>query len=313
MPHKKIAAVTGATGFVGGHLITALAKAGYHVRALTRRPQEQQDNITWISGDLKNTEALEELTKDVDVIYHLAGVVKAKNYEGFAQVNIDAVPRIVKIAINNAPKAHFILLSSLTAREPQLSDYAMTKYLGENALTDNIAHMPWTILRPPGIYGPNDYEILKLFKGIKARIGAIPGSKENRISIIYIKDLADALVLTAHEKNAFSKTLDIDDGHKNGYSVSQFVSLAAEILDIRIVKVTIPKFLLKFFGYLNYLFSHIFGYVPMVTHKKVNELCFPDWICKDDHAMNFTKWEPKVKLKTGLEKTLKWYKEKKLL
>lgn len=313
MPHKKIAAVTGATGFVGSHLITALTHAGYHVRALTRRPQEQQNDITWISGDLNNIKALENLTKDADVIYHLAGVVKAKNYADFADVNIDAVARIVKIAKDNAPNSHFIQLSSLTAREPQLSDYAMTKYLGELALTANIGHLPWTILRPPGIYGPKDYEILKLFKGIKAHIGAIPGSKENRISILYVKDLVDALVITAHEKNAFSKILDIDDGHENGYSVAEFVDLAAEILGIRIIKVTIPKYLLKFFGYLNFLFSHIFGYVPMVTHKKVNELCFPDWICKGDHAMNFTTWEPKVKLKTGLNKTLKWYKEKKLL
>ena len=313
MPHRKIAAVTGGTGFVGKHLIHALVAKGYKVKALTRRSQEPVESVEWIRGDMANIDALTQLVEGSNVIYHLAGAVKAKTYNDFADVNITSVMRIVQIAQEKAPKAHFIQLSSLTAREPQLSDYAMTKYLGEKALQDNARNMIWTIFRPPGIYGPGDYEILKLFKGIKLHIGAIPGSKKNRISILYVEDLVNALISTAHEKAAFSKVLDIDDGHENGYSVSEFISLAARILDIKIVKIVIPMFLLKFLGFLNYLFSHIFGYIPMVTHKKVNELCFPDWICKDEHAMNFTKWKPKVNLEMGLLKTLKWYKQRNLL
>ncbi|MDG1438150.1 MAG: NAD(P)H-binding protein, partial [Emcibacteraceae bacterium] len=75
----KTIALTGATGFVGGHLLHSLVSRGFIVKALTRRPQKNIDNVTWISGDFENCSALKELLKDVDVIINVAGLVKAKN------------------------------------------------------------------------------------------------------------------------------------------------------------------------------------------------------------------------------------------
>lgn len=325
----KIAAVTGATGFVGKHLVRALVAEGYHVKALTRRPQKESSsniarnidsNIEWIAGDLKDIPALTHLMEQADVVFHLAGLIKAKNKADFYDINSQSVKTLTSILQKSAitqksgATPHFILLSSLAARERHLSSYADSKRQGEEMLTDqeNI-DIPWTILRPPGVYGPEDRETLKIFKSISAHLAPLPASSNNRASWVYAPDLAEALIATANNQNCFGKILDVDDGKDGGYSNQEMYETAAKILNISPFYFIIPKFILKIFAHFNALFSTLFTYTPMLTPEKINELCHPDWICGDPHVMRMTDWKPKTGLKQGFEKTLKWYKENELM
>ncbi|MDG1858711.1 MAG: NAD(P)-dependent oxidoreductase, partial [Emcibacteraceae bacterium] len=149
----KIIALTGATGFVGGHLLEALISQGFKVKALTRRPQSSLKNVTWISGDFENCAALKELVTNVDVIINVAGLVKAKSKNDFLKANGIAVSNLLS-AIDNENTPHIIQMSSLAAREPNLSDYAYSKQEGEKVISNS--PYDWTIIRPPGIYGPRD-------------------------------------------------------------------------------------------------------------------------------------------------------------
>ncbi len=310
---SKIAAVTGATGFVGTHLIRELVAQGYMVKALTRRPQPESVNIEWISGDLENIPALGRLIEKTDVVFHLAGLIKARTAEDFSRINSQSVTTLMDILAKSSAKPHLVLLSSLSARERDLSHYAESKRKGEENLIAHGADLPWTILRPPGIYGPKDRETLKIFKAISARIAPLPGGPENRTSWIYAPDLARAMIAVSNNQKCFGKILDVDDGTKNGYSIKEMYDTASDILDISPIQFVLPKAILKTFAHVNVLFSTIFAYTPMVTPEKVNELCYPDWICHGPHVMKMTNWKPETDLKQGFKKTLKWYKENNLI
>lgn len=309
----KIAAVTGATGFVGKHLVRELIAQGFQVQALTRRPQPATDNITWIEGDLDNLPALEKLVETADVLFHVAGLVKARRKKDFDRVNSQSVQTLLNVIRESTARPHFILLSSLTARERHLSSYAQSKRRGEEILTEQAGDLPWTILRPPGIYGPHDMETLKIFKAVTCRITPLPGGTDNRASWIYAPDLARAMIAVALNVNCFGQILDVDDGTPNGYSNQDMYITAANILNIRAFQVVVPKVVLKFIAHINVLFSTILGYTPMVTPEKVNELCYPDWICRGPHVMRMTEWKPETDLKQGFKKTLKWYKDHNLV
>ncbi len=310
----KIAAVTGATGFVGKHLVRALVAHGYHVKALTRRPQKKSTNIKWIEGDLNDISALTQLVKQADVVFHLAGLIKAKNKADFYHINSQSIKRLTSLIQKSEAKPHFILLSSLAARERHLSSYADSKRCGEEMLTDQKnMEIPWTILRPPGVYGPEDMETLKIFKSISAHIAPLPACSNNRVSWIYAPDLAEAMIATVNNQDCFGKILDVDDGKDGGYSNQEMYETAANILNKRPFQLIVPKFILKIFAYCNALFSTLFGYTPMLTPEKINELCHPDWICGDPHVMRMTDWKPETDLKEGFKKTLKWYKENDLM
>jgi len=311
--NAKRIAVTGATGFVGQHLLTHLSEQGYQIKALTRRPQPTQKNIQWIEGDFDNQTALTQLVNDVDAIIHLAGVVKGRKLADFTKINVDSIANLLKTLKEQSFKPHFILMSSLAATRPELSDYAQSKRQGEEYLINHADDIPWSIIRPPAIYGPGDMEILKLIEPLKYNLAFAPGSIHNRNSVIYVSDLIRALPTLLCNKDAYGKTLGIDDGEENGYSLEEIFSHAAALMGKNPIKITVPGLILKTFGHLNLFFAQFLNYTPMVTPKKVNELIQPRWLCQDTHVMNVTGWKPTVKLTQGLEESLKWYKQNKLL
>lgn len=315
----KIIAVTGATGFVGKHLVRELVACGFHVRALTRRPQPQSAQITWIMGDLEDRPALARLVEEADILIHLAGLIKAKTVRQFHQVNSHGVKTLMEIILKSSLRQqsslrpHVILLSSLAARERHLSPYAESKRRGEEILMEYAADLPWTILRPPVIYGPEDQETLKIFKILSWRLAPLPGGSDNRASWIYAPDLTRAIIAICQNQACFGKILDVDDGRENGHCHREIYDMAANILNIRPLYLVVPKFILKAMACLNVLFSTIFGYIPLITPGKVNELCHPDWICHGQHVMKITGWKPETDMKQGFNKALEWYKKNNLV
>ncbi|MBL4601549.1 MAG: NAD-dependent epimerase/dehydratase family protein [Emcibacteraceae bacterium] len=305
--NKRIA-LTGATGFVGKHLLKELLSQGHLINALTRRSQPPQDNVNWIMGDLKNKPALKELVSGVDVIINVAGLVKANSKNKFLAANATAVSTLLEQINSNKKTPHFIQISSLSAREPQISDYAFSKYQGEENLKNNSISLNWTMVRPPGIYGPEDTETLKIFKMLKWHLALFPASRHNRVSWVHVSDLVKAISLLIVNKKYFGKIINVDDGREDGYSHEEFMATASELLNIKPLKITIPKFILKVIGHINDTVGRILGYSPMVSAKKVNELCHSNWICDKKSSFKDDEYKTKFNLKDGLKQTLDWYK-----
>ncbi len=164
-PGDRLVAVTGATGFLGRRLVRVLAEQGWTVRILARRditdPAWRDLEPQLVIGDLANTAALATLCDGADCVVHLAGPIKARDRAAFDRANVEGARRVAQAA--KTAGARLILVSSLAAREPQLSDYAGSKRGGEDAARE-IFGGDLTIVRPPAIYGPGDVETLRLFK-----------------------------------------------------------------------------------------------------------------------------------------------------
>lgn len=164
MRTKQTLAITGATGFVGGHLLNLAIRAGFPVRALTRRTQDDRPNVTWVRGALDNPASLSVLCTGTDVVIHIAGVVNAPTRQGFEAGNVAGTLAVVEAA-KKAGCKRFIHVSSLAATLPKLSIYGDTKARAEKIVA--ASGLDWTIIRPPAIYGPRDGEMLELFKMAK--------------------------------------------------------------------------------------------------------------------------------------------------
>lgn len=303
--------MTGGTGFVGRAVIRELAHRGHQVKALTRRDQSATPKgVTWISGDLDNISALDQLVHGASVIVHIAGIIKARNTQEFFSGNKVGTQNLLKSVERTAAqkRVRFLHVSTIAAREPQLSPYAASKAAGEavvRAASDNVS---WTILRPPAVYGPEDEETLIFFQMAMQRIVPIPGSQTNRAALIHVEDLARAIVDSFNDEPALrNATTELDDGKTDGYALHEIFDLILPEGKSRRRYIDIPRSILLFVGALAAGLAHLTGRVPMLTPGKVRELCHPGLICTNNHLTTLSNWRPSIEAKDGLPATLEWY------
>ena len=218
------ALVTGATGFVGSHVAEALLARGDDVVVLARSaglaaPLEERGAAV-VLGRLDDDAALERAAAGVDVVYHLAGVTAAARAEDFLRVNAEGARRLAETALRVAPAlSRFVLVSSQAALGPSepgrrlaeaapchpVTAYGRSKLAGEEAVK-GVAALPWTIVRPPAVYGPRDKEFLKLFAMAASGFAAVFGGGLQEVSLVYAPDLADAIVRAGTAPGAVHRT-----------------------------------------------------------------------------------------------------------
>lgn len=307
---NKTVAVTGATGFVGAHLIRQLAKQGWDVRALTRRNQVLESGITWVKGSLEDEASLAELVRGANACIHVAGAIKGRNRDDFARANIEGTQRVLK-ACKNSDVERFVHVSSLAAREPGLSDYAWSKRQAEEAVRANApgcwAPDCWVIVRPPAVYGPGDRETLSLFQAAKLGLAPLPNARA-RASLIHVADLSAALIASLEADEAINGQLaEVHDGEPNGYLLAELYKRIGAALGKRVMTVPVPGLLLRGVGQANAVLAPFLGRVPMVTPGKVRELLHPDWTTADDTLSRLTGWKPAIQAEDGLLSTARWY------
>ena len=305
---RGTAALTGATGFIGNTLARRLLADGWQVRALVR-PTSRSTRligpaIEWIEGELEEPSSLNCLVKNADVVVHCAGVVRGRTQADFARVNVDAVTRLARAAAAQSPAPRFVLISSLAAREPQLSAYATSKWQGELALSKTADGMAWVALRPPAVYGPGDKELLPLFRWMARGLAPVLSQAGARFSLLYVDDLAEAVVKWVDSASQDRRAFELDDGRPGGYTWGDVVEVAARLRGKRIVRLPIPWLVLHVLAKTNEVAAPILGYAPMLTNGKVRELRHPDWVCDNTRFSRATSWVPQVSLEEGLRRTL---------
>src|SRR6185312_2119566 len=154
-------AVTGGTGFVGSHLLDQALGAGHEVATLTRREQPGREGIVWVAGDLHDRAALERLMSDADAVIHVAGVITGQTAAAFDKGNVEGTLSMLAAATAGGVR-RFVHVSSLAAREPNLSLYGDSKARSEQLVMGS--GLDWAVVRPPAVYGPGDKETLELFR-----------------------------------------------------------------------------------------------------------------------------------------------------
>jgi len=292
-------AVTGATGFVGGRLLDAARDAGHGVRALTRRPMPPRAGVDWVEGSLEDHAALDRLCADADAVIHVAGVVNAPDHAGFESGNVAGTAAILAAA-KSAGVARFIHVSSLAAREPELSKYGASKARSEVLV--KTSGTPFTIVRPPAVYGPGDRETLELFK--MARRGLIALPPAGRLSLLHADDLATLLIALA-SSDASGLTLEPDDAHQGGYSHREMAVLLGRAVGRKPISVAMPRQLLRAAAALDGLMR---GDGAKLTPDRVAYFCHPDWVADPAKSVPPELWRPAIDTAIGLAATAAWYR-----
>lgn len=308
---RPTVAVTGATGFIGPHVVRRLQSDGWQVRILTRRaldPVLFGNTVEAVQGTLHDSTSLQRLVHGADAIVHIAGLIKARSRAAFFRGNADAVGRLAEIAALAPAPPRFVLMSSLAAREPDLSDYAASKRAGERALIAAGGVVSWTILRPPAVYGPGDRATLPFFRAVRHGIGPVLGSAGARLSLVHVEDLASAVSGVLASDRAAGLVAEVDDG-QGGYGWNQMIEAAADVFGRRVRILRVPRAIPAALGALNLLLARLPGYTPMLTPGKVREIYHRDWVCDSSPLMAHTDWQPIVPLRQGFASTVAWYRD----
>jgi nucleoside-diphosphate-sugar epimerase len=309
--HKPLAAVTGGTGFLGRFIVAALMEAGWRVRMLVRsdpiHPLVPDLDVEIVLGDLSDRIALERLCAGANAIVHAAGLIKAKHRENFFSVNAVGSANVALASAKVAPNAHLSVVSSLAAREPQLSDYAASKRAGERAVLEN-APGPVSILRPSAIYGRWDKETFPLFRMASKGVVFAPVAHSARICLIDVTDVARAVVAFATHGDGHA-TYELSDERFDGYTWADIVEAAGRALKTTPGLVGIPPVLFKSGAFASELISRAAGKTPILTQGKVREILHGDWSSSPEKQPPSSIWRPQIRLADGFASTVSWYRQ----
>ena len=300
MSRARTLAVTGGTGFVGAHLLTLAREAGHDLRALTRGPRPAEEGVAWIEGALDRPDSLATLCQGADAVIHIAGLINAASRTGFEAVNVGGTANMIDAA-RHAGIRRFVHISSLAAREPELSDYGWSKAKAERVVA--ASGLDWTIVRPPAVYGPGDRETFELFK--MARRGFVALPPKGRFSLLHVDDLARLILAALNAPESHGETYEPDDGAENGWTHRHFARTLGRLFGKRPATVAMPKALVKGAARVDALVRRD---KAKLTPDRARYFCHPDWVVTAKARPPAALWGPAIRTATGLKATADWYR-----
>jgi nucleoside-diphosphate-sugar epimerase len=318
--------VTGANGFVGSHLVEGLLDRGYQVRCLIRKTS----NLKWLSdlkieyayGDISEKNSLKEAVRNVDIIIHSAGLTKAKTREEYFKANAEGTRNLMEVCIEENPKLQrFVYISSQAAAGPgederpkdetainqPVSYYGESKLEGEMIVSDYSSKLPVTIIRPPAVYGPRDTDMLGFFKVVNIGFRISFGKGESYISLVYVKDLVDGIILAAENPKAVDQTYFIAEDRV--YSWREAFNIIAGVLNKKTVPIRIPKSIVFLLAFLSENLYRLIGKTPAFNTQKAKEITQRYWGLNVSKAKTELGFIPRFPLDKGAAETVRWYKE----
>ena len=298
-------ALTGATGFVGQAVLERAHAAGVAVRALARREQPARPSVEWVRGDLDDKAALAALIAGTEAVIHVAGVVN--DAAEFERGNVIGTLNVIEASLS-AGVQRFVHVSSLSAREPELSAYGASKARAEKLV--RASGLDWTIVRPPGIYGPRDVDYFEMFR--LARWGVMPvPPREGRASIIHVDDLARLLLaLVPGSEEVSHQVFEPDDGHRNGWSHYELARAIGWAMGRRPLVLHLSRASLERAARADRLVRR--GKARL-TPDRVGYMTHPDWVVSPFAQVPDELWKPQIATREGLKATAKWYRDNKWL
>ncbi|MDE2581280.1 MAG: SDR family NAD(P)-dependent oxidoreductase [Rhodospirillales bacterium] len=311
MSGDRLVAVTGATGFLGCHLVTALAREGARVRVLARRAPAVG---VWagpapqiVVGSLEQPSALDRLVAGADAVVHAAGLVAARDRRGFLRINRDGTQAVADAARRGAPGARFVAVSSLAARAPLLSDYAASKRAGEGAALSAYADAAdrLVIVRPPAIYGPGDRATLAIF--LAASRAVVPVFGSGRAAVVHVGDAAAAiarLAVGAGEAGCYA----LADPNPAGYRLRDLLAEAARAVGGSPRFVRLPRGVLLAAGHASAWWGRCRGGTPIFTPGKAREMLHPDWSVSEPELLPEAVYRSRIGIAEGFRDTVAWYR-----
>ena len=319
------ALVTGATGFIGSHLVEELLRRGFSVRCLVRKASDtsflETLSVELVTGDYQNTDSLAAAVEGVDRVFHLAAALTALSWEGYRRANVDATISLLEAcAARNPGLGRFVFVSSIGAAGPSaegrakteddpclpISDYGRSKLLAEQAVERYARRIPAVIIRPPNVIGPRQRELAEAIRLVRRRIMPVIGTGEPQTSLCYVGDVVAALILAAEHPRAVGRTYFLADPRP--YAWREVNQAVVRALGMRgpMLKVHYPVQLLA--AALSEAAARIGKKRPRVTKDYVRSARSYFWIYDASRIRRELGFEAKTGLEEAVEKTVAWFR-----
>ena len=315
--------MTGGTGFVGAHLVKALRARGDSITCLVRRPALAEqlgwgNDVRLVKGDLNDADALRQGSAGADAVYHVAGKIAARDAIEFMATNRDGTANVLEAALENQV-GRFVLVSSLAAGGPTapgqpidegrppapVTDYGRSKLAAEVLV--RAMPMPWTIVRPPVVYGEWDRGTLKIFQLAKRGVVPVFGDGSQELSVIHAADLAAALVAAGTTPAAAGRVYYA--AHPTATTSRGLVLAAGRSLGTSPRIVPVPPWVARGVLWTVGTLAHLAGRATLLSADKGNEYLAPAWTCRSDALTRDTGWRAGIGLDMGLRRAADWYRE----
>lgn len=298
----RTVAITGGSGFVGSHIAAAFAEAGWRCRLLLRpaalRPAVSAEIV---EGSLEQPERLAAFVEGADAVVHAAGLTASRDPAAFDAVNAGGTASVAEAWSTGAPGAPFVLISSLAAREPDLTPYAASKRRAEAVLAGYAGRA--CVLRPAAVYGPRDAATLALFRMADGPVQPLLGSDTARLCLIHAEDVARAALAAAEEAPA-GACWELSDVRREGYGWREMAMTLAEALGRTPRPVALPPWLVDAAGRSAVRWPALTRLTGPLSPEKIRELRHEDWSSRAEDQPPAGLWSPRLDLAEGFGRTV---------
>lgn len=320
--------LTGATGFVGSHVVEAFGTAGFRVRALVRSPGRasrlRELGFTLVEGSLEDERAVAEACRDTDVVVHMAALTHARTAADYERVNVEGTRRLLEAALAAQPAPRrFVYLSSLAAAGPcidgrgvrtedtprPLTAYGRSKLAGEHVVLEAADRIETVVLRPPAVYGPRDTDLFHFFRLASYGVVPVPTGPARPLQMVHVTDLAAALVRTVAAGRA-SGVYHIAEART--YTWEQVGRMVGDAVSggrraVRVVR--LPAGLITGAAAASEWAAGLVGRSSIFNRDKAREMLASGWLCETESARTDLEFEAGISLAEGLTETARWYRE----
>jgi len=302
--------------------VEALAARGDSVAALVRRPENanllRALGCRLVAGALEDVAAALALAEGADVVFHVAGCVAARSEADFLRVNRDGAVRVAA-ASARAGAGRLVLVSSLSVTGPSrpgrpideasgpgpVTTYGRSKKAGEDAVRSS--GVPFTIVRPPAVYGPRDRAFLPLFRAAAHGVVPLLGDGRQEITLVHASDLARALVAAAVSERTAGRTYHA--GYPEPATQRALADAVARALGRRVRCPRLPAPLVRSVLGVAGAVARALGRAPLLDGDKANELLAPGWVCSSEALRRDAGWTAEIPLAEGVAQTARAYRD----
>jgi dihydroflavonol-4-reductase len=319
--------VTGASGFIGSHLVDSLLKKGHTVRCLLRKSSStvwlRDLPIEIVYGDLFDTTALHEALRGVDYVYHSAGLTKAKAKGDYFRANTEGTRNLLVAAAQNATQLkRFVLLSSQTAAGPSpskvpitetspahpITTYGKSKLAAEEECRKVPPTLPYTIVRPPAVYGPRDKDVFEFFSTMNKGLQPMAGFHEKYISLVHVKDLVRGIIMAGESPKSVGETYFISSNTIYGWR--EVGDVARRALGKKALRVRIPEAGIYAISAFAEVFSLFSSKPALINFEKARDMVQDYWTCDSSKAGRDFGYSQEINLEEGIRDTIAWCRAK---